>query len=200
MNPTSEKKALPVSAGHQLKRQTDFFATCGACKTGYSCCFGTRPPLTKERQRIIRRYLREHGHSIENPFVIEEYAYPRETAEGFCVFHDPKTRRCLIHDVKPETCVAGPITFDIDANKGKITWFIKKAQICPLAGVVYRDKELLQKHVKAAKREITRLVNELEAKELAAILLKEEPETFNIAKDDIDNNVLDALRLSSQKR
>jgi Fe-S-cluster containining protein len=144
--------------------------------------------------------MREHDLAIEDPFVIEEYAYPRETAEGFCVFHNLKTRKCLIHHVKPETCVAGPITFDIDTNNGKITWFIKKAQICPLAGVVYRDKELLQKHVKAAKREITRLVNGLEAGELAAILLKEEPETFKIAEDNVDTSVLDALRTCPHKR
>lgn len=189
-----------MSAGPQSKRQTDFLATCGACTTGYSCCFGTRPPLTKERRRIIRRYLREHDLGIEHPFVIEEYAYPRETADGFCVFHDPKTRKCLIHHAKPETCVAGPITFDIDTNNGKITWFIKTAQICPLAGVVYQNKELLQNHVTAAKQEITRLVHGLEAGELAAILLKEEPETFKIAEDNLDTNVLDALRTYLHER
>lgn len=137
---------------------------------------------------------------VENPFVREDYAYPRENADGFCIFHDQETRKCLIHDVKPETCVAGPITFDIDTKRGKIVWFVKREEICPLAGVVHRDRELLQKHVNAAKREIKRLLEELEPEALKAILLKEEPETFKIGQDSIDNSVLVGLKTCVQKR
>ena len=37
-------------------------------------------------------------------------------------------------------------------------------KICPLAGRVFEDKTLLKSHVKAAKREIKRLVDELDSR------------------------------------
>jgi hypothetical protein len=85
--------------------------------------------------------------------------------------------------VKPETCVAGPITFDINIDKGRIEWFIKMEKICPLAGLVYRDKKLLSKHLENAKREILQLVDQMPTQELQAVLTKDEPETFKIAED-----------------
>jgi Fe-S-cluster containining protein len=189
-----------MPAKNVTTRQSDFFPTCGNCRTGYGCCFGTRPPVSRGRRRIIRKYLREHGIAIADPFVTEEYVYPRETADGFCVFHDHKTKKCLIHNVKPETCVAGPITFDINRKRGKIVWFIKKEKICSLAGVIHRDRQLLQKHVNAAGREIRRLLRGLEAKALLAILLKEEPETVRIGEEDVDQGVLSALNVCERKR
>ena len=113
----------------------------------------------------------------------EEYVFPNETDEGFCIFHDKATRKCRIHSVKPETCVAGPITFDINEKTGKIEWFIKMDKICGLAGVVYRDEGLLCAHLENAKRELLRLVDELGCEELRAILKKDEPETFKIGED-----------------
>ena len=174
-------------------RQSDFSDTCSRCKTHYRCCLGTRPPLSSKRRKIIEKYLKERTILIENPFVQEAYFYPRENVEGYCIFHNQKTRRCLIHPVKPETCVAGPVTFDLDKRKGKVEWYIKMERICSLAGVVYRDEVLLRKHVKAAEREILRLVKELDAEALNAILAKEEPETFKIGEDDVSKEVLDKL-------
>ena len=182
---------MPVK--NEEKRQSNFFNICSKCKTGYSCCLGTRPPLSRKRRRIITEYLKMHEIPVEDPFVMEEYAYPRENADGHCVFHDRKTRKCLIHPVKPETCVAGPITFDINRKRGKIEWFVKMDKICSLARVVYRDKKLLQEHVAAAREEIMRLVKELGAKELKAILAKEEPETLKICEEDVGKEVLDKL-------
>jgi len=92
----------------------------------------------------------------------------------------------LIHPVKPETCVAGPITFDINAKTGRIEYFVKMESICQLAGIVYRDKELLQEHLESATKEILRLVEELDSKALRAILRKDEPETFKIDEDKTD--------------
>ncbi|MEM4704579.1 MAG: YkgJ family cysteine cluster protein [Candidatus Bathyarchaeia archaeon] len=163
-------------------RQTNFFDVCRTCQS-YSCCFGTLPPITAKRRRIIEDYLRKEGIMVEDAFVEEEYVFPRVKADGYCVFHDARTRKCLIHPVKPETCVAGPVTFDINKNTGKLEWFIKFEKICQLAGVVYRDKILLENHLKAAKKEIQTLVKELSARELKAILCKDEPETFKIGED-----------------
>jgi hypothetical protein len=95
--------------------------------------------------------------------------------------------------VKPETCVAGPITFDINKRTKKIEWHIKMERICPLAGVVYKDKKLLEKHLVSAKREIRKFVRDLDAEALKAILEIAEPETFKITENSIAKNVLDKL-------
>jgi len=89
--------------------------------------------------------------------------------------------------------VAGPITFDVNAEAGKIEWFIKKESLCRLAGTVYEDKTLLKKHLTAAKREVFRLLHQLTAEEVKAILRKEEPETFKVEDDELDEELLHKL-------
>lgn len=81
---------------------------------------------------------------IVDAFAEEDYVFPREGDEGYCVFQGMKTRKCKIHGVKPETCVARPITFDINKKTEEIEWFIKKETICQLATIVFRDTALLQ--------------------------------------------------------
>jgi Fe-S-cluster containining protein len=171
-------------------RQSNFFDVCSECKTSYSCCNDTTPPVTSERRKIIEVYMKENGLTVARPFHRTEYVFPRLTADGYCVFHDKKTKKCVVHPVKPETCVAGPITFDVNVKTAKIEWFIKMDRICPLAGVVYQNKQLLQKHLASAKREVLRLVAQLTAEELKAILKKDEPETFKIREDDFDKELL----------
>jgi Fe-S-cluster containining protein len=149
--------------------------------------------VTDKRRKIIEAYLKANKINIENPFVMAEYVFPRLVANGYCVFHDKKTRKCLIHQVKPETCVAGPITFDIRTETSKIEWFIKMDKICPLAAQVYKDKTLLQKHVKSAKKEISRLIKQLDHEALRAILKREEPETIKIGQDNLQNSVSNKL-------
>lgn len=167
------------------KRQSNFFDVCSKCKTNYDCCHGTRPPITKERRRIIEEYLKREKIPIVDAFVEEEYVFPRENKEGYCVFHNMKTRKCVVHTVKPETCVTGPITFDKNKKTGKIEYYIKKETICPLAAVVYKDRKMLRRHLESAKKEIGRLVNKLDSEALNSILKKDEPETFRIGEDRI---------------
>jgi Fe-S-cluster containining protein len=174
-------------------RQREFFDTCSQCKTSYSCCNDTTPPITDERRKIIETYLKRAKIPIKDAFVQTEYVFPRLDTEGYCVFNDEKTRKCLIHTVKPETCVAGPITFDINVRNRKIEWFIKKNSICQLAGVVYEDKAKLQSHLESAKKEILRLVHELDAQALRAILMRDEPGTSKIGEDEISTEVLGKL-------
>jgi hypothetical protein len=95
--------------------------------------------------------------------------------------------------VKPETCVAGPITFDINRKTKKIEWHVKMEQICQLAGTVYGNKKALEQHLRSAKKEILTLVRELGAASLKAILKKDEPETFKIGEDTIEEEILDKL-------
>ncbi|MCS7114148.1 MAG: YkgJ family cysteine cluster protein [Candidatus Bathyarchaeota archaeon] len=173
------------------ERQRNFFDVCGKCKI--DCCRDARPPITSKREEIIREYLKMQKISIENPFMHEDYTFPRETDDGYCVFYDKNSRKCLVHPVKPETCVAGPVTFDINKETGKIEWYLKMEKICPLAGVIFQNDPLLEKHLEIAKREIFRLMRELSPKALKVILKREEPDTFKIGEDEIDEAVLKML-------
>jgi hypothetical protein len=175
------------------KRQSNFFNVCSKCKTNYSCCHETTPPVTSKRRKIIEAYLKAEEMPIKDPFEETEYVFPKLDADGYCIFHDRKTRKCLIHPVKPETCVVGPITFDINVKTGKIEWFVKMEKACQLAGTVYRDEELRRKHLESAKKEILRLVRELNSEALKAILKKEEPETFKIDEENIGKETLEKL-------
>jgi hypothetical protein len=66
-------------------------------------------------------------------------------------------------------------------------------KICPLAGVLYKNKDVLKKHLELAKREILNLVSELDHEALKAILKIEESETFKIGEDNIGKDILDKL-------
>jgi len=173
------------------KRQEDFFAICNNCKI--CCCQNVKPPITSERRKIIEEYLKEQQIPIQNPFIQTMYTFPREDAEGYCVFYDKQTRKCKIHPVKPETCVAGPITFDINKQTQKIEWYLKMEKICPLAGVLHKNNEILKKHLESAKKEILRLVYGLDSEALKTILKIEEPETFKIDEDPIGSEILAKL-------
>jgi len=173
-------------------RQSDFFVVCGNCPK--SCCNGARPPLTSKRKEIIQNFLKTNRIFVHNPFQSGEYSFPRETEDGSCILLDKTTKRCRIHPVKPETCVAGPITFDINPETEKIEWFLKIDKICHLAGTLYQDKEALGKHMKSAKLEILRLVRDLDARALRAILTIEEPDTFKIGEDNLDSEVVAKLK------
>jgi Fe-S-cluster containining protein len=176
-----------------LKRQEDFFGTCSRCKTNYSCCNDTTPPITNERREIIEAYLRKEKIPIKDAFAETDYVFPRLDEQGYCIFNDKRTRKCMIHAVKPETCVAGPITFDINVRNRKIEWFIKKDSICQLAGLIYEDKTRLVRHLESAKMELLRLVQGLDGEALKAILTKDEPETLKIGEDEIGRAILDKL-------
>jgi Fe-S-cluster containining protein len=175
----------------QSGRESSFFDVCNQC--GGACCRNARPPLTIKRKQIIEAYLKEQKFPFSSPFVQAEYIFPKENAKEYCVFYDKKTGKCLIHSVKPETCVAGPVTFDINIKTRKIEWHLKMEKICSLAGVLYKNKGALKMHVELAKKEILALVSELDSEALKAILKIEEPETFKISEDNIGKDILDKL-------
>ena len=179
----------------ETERQKNFFDICSHCTTNWSCCHETTPPMTANRKQIIETYLKKNGIQIKNAFEKEDYVFPKLDSDGYCIFHDKNTRKCLVHKVKPETCVAGPITFDINAKTGMIEWFVKMEKICPLAGRVYSNKSELKKHVASAKKEVSRLVKELDSQDLSAILRRDEPETFKIDEDKVDEIVLRKVRV-----
>ncbi len=174
------------------ERQSNFFNVCSSCKG--RCCINARPPLTLRRKQIIEAYLQEQKIPIKNPFVQASYIFPKEDKTGgYCVFYDKNTGKCQVHPIKPETCVAGPITFDINVKTKKIEWYLKTEKICLLAGELYKNKDALRKHLESAKKEILKLVRELDSGTLKTILKIEEPETFKIDEDNVENAVLKKL-------
>jgi len=175
----------------ERERQNNFFDICGQCKI--SCCQNARPPITLKRKKIIETHLEKQRIPVEDLFAQTAYIFPNEDAEGYCIFYDKETRRCRIHPVKPETCVAGPVTFDINVKSQRIEWYLKMEDICPLAGVMHKNEEALRKHLETAKKEILNLVSELDSKALKAILKIQEPETFKIGEDIVEERVLDKV-------
>jgi len=170
-------------------RQKNFFSICGTCKS--CCCQNARPPITQKRRKLIEDYLLAQGLRVDNPFETTEYVFPRETGDGFCVFFDEETRKCQVYSVKPETCVAGPITFDINLQTGKIEFYLKFERICPLAGSLKKNQIALEKHLSSAKRELLTLVGELDAEALSAILKIDESETRKIGEALLSKEVLE---------
>jgi len=159
------------------------FDICSQCKI--ICCQDAKPPLTEKRKDIIRKYLEKQNMKVENLFDKNQYSYPAFDELVLCIFFDKKTKKCLVHDVKPETCVAAPVTFDINFETKKIRWFLKKSKICTLAGSLYNDKKAFNRHLEVAKRELTHLICELDPDELRAIVRIDEPETFEIGEDEL---------------
>ena len=193
------RRFLRTEKGRPMKpRQKNFFSTCNTCKS--CCCQNARPPITQKRRKIIEDYLVAQGLRVDKPFETTEYVFPRETREGFCVFFDEETRRCRVNIVKPETCVAGPITFDINLQTGKIEFYLKFERICPLAGKLKKDMVALEKHLNSAKRELLTFVGELDAEALSAILQIDEPETWKIGEALLSKDVLERLRNTHARR
>jgi Fe-S-cluster containining protein len=171
--------------------KTYSFDVCSLCKL--MCCQGANPPLTNSRKKTIETYLDEKEVFFRSFFVQEDYAHPAADAEDFCMLYSRENGKCRVHPVKPETCRAGPITFDIDLKTGKIEWFLKKSEICALAGILYENPVQFKEHFEVAKVEIMRLVCELDSVALRALLRIPEPQTFKIGENELPQNVLNKL-------
>jgi Fe-S-cluster containining protein len=146
---------------------------CGSCQLQGGCCFEARPPLTKKRIEI----LTAGGVSPES---IEFAGYRRLTLkpDGFCVLFE--NGMCSVHSIKPETCVAGPFTFDMQGTILQI--FLKRERICPMVKVLKENKDAYDGLFQAAVEKIAGLVRALPEDELAEILKIEEPETDLVAE------------------
>ena len=164
---------------------------CSQCKL--ICCQDADPPLTLNRKKILTEYVKEQKVPVKPLFAGEEYAHPATDARGICVFYNKESRKCRVHPVKPETCKAGPITFDINLKTRQVEFYLKKGEICAFAQVLYGSKELLGKHLEAAKSEILRLICELDADALKTILKIPEPQTFKIDECELPKEVIKKL-------
>jgi Fe-S-cluster containining protein len=192
MNLASKKSGAPAMP-EENNGKTFRFDVCSQCKI--VCCQDAKPPLTQQRQKIIKEYLKKQQINLEKPFIKEQYSYPVVDEHLFCVFYSKENGKCVVHSVKPETCRAGPVTFDINFETKKIEWFLKKAEICALAKALYENPDLFKGYFEAAKAEITELVCQLDAEDLRAIVKIPEPYTFKIGEDALPQEVVKKLGL-----
>lgn len=166
---------------------------CCMCKE--HCCFDARPPLSVERRKAIEAYFSEKKIKIQYPFTFRSYHFATADDTGLCVFYDKQTKQCVVHPVKPETCRAGPVTFDINCSTRKIEWHLKMTSVCAFARRLVENPERFQEHLKIAKRELMRLVCQLEPEDLQAILKIPEPLTFKVGEDDLPQSVAEKVGL-----
>lgn len=169
------------------------FDVCSNCKS--ICCQDAKPPLTGNRKKILREYMKKHRINVNDPFVVAEYSYPAVDGDVYCKFFNKKTGKCLVHAVKPETCVAGPITFDVNFDTGKVGFFLKKEEICAYAGALFKDKAALKQHFEVARKQILTLIELLSAEELRALMKIDEPQTFKFCEEPLSPQVLKKLDL-----
>ena len=153
---------------------------CGNCHLNGGCCFEARPPLCQERIDI----LLQRG---VDPEAIEFAGYRRLKLrpDGFCILF--KDGGCSIHSFKPETCVAGPFTFDMDGPRLQI--FLKEESLCPMVRILKADRKAYDELFDISVKQIVALVEALPAAELEEVLKIEEPETELVAEIDLPERI-----------
>jgi hypothetical protein len=121
--------------------------------------------------------LMENGVSAD---AIEFVGYKRLRLrqDGFCVlFRDGK---CSIHDIKPETCVAGPFTFDIEGDMLQI--FLKRESICPMVRFLRANRKAYDALFETSVEKIMDLIRSVPEEEMAQILQIDAPQTDLVAE------------------
>ncbi len=172
-------------------RKTCSFEVCCTCKN--ICCQDAKPPLTQKRQKIIKDYLKKQKLHIEKPFSRESYSFPSVDKFGICLFYNKKTGKCRVHPVKPETCRAGPVTFDINLQTGKVEWYLKTPEVCALVEQLRENRVLIREYFEVARRELLELICELDVAALQALMKIEEPQTVKIGEDYLPREVMEKL-------
>ena len=146
---------------------------CDDCHLAGGCCFEARPPLSQKRIDI----LMENGVSAD-AIACVGYKRLRLRQDGFCVlFRDGK---CSIHDIKPETCVAGPFTFDIEDDMLQI--FLKRESICPMVRFLRANRKAYDALFETSVEKIMDLIRSVPEEEMAQILQIDEPQTDLVAE------------------
>jgi uncharacterized protein len=154
--------------------QKTFDILTGICeKCGGRCCYYAHPPLTEERISIL----------LDNGITFDEIqfgSYRRLDVKstGFCIGY--RDGKCRVQGVKPETCVAGPFTFDV--RNGKLEIYLKKERICELVTFLKNDPAVYHEQYELAVHNIQNLVRCLPQDELDAVIKIEEPETDKVSE------------------
>jgi uncharacterized protein len=154
--------------------QTDWMIRAGEiCRScGARCCIGACPPLSDERIRIIL----SNGDFTDR---IERNGYRRIRTKENDECSMLEDGRCVIHGFKPETCAAGPFTFDVGDHAIRI--FLKKENLCPIVPHLKASREIYRVQYERALDNISRLVASLPEDELRIISSIDEPDTELVA-------------------
>jgi uncharacterized protein len=142
-------------------------------RCGAQCCDDAHPPIS---DACYRRLIA--GGVPEEAFERNGYRSIRARDDGACIFRTGG--RCGIHAIKPETCRAGPFTFDVKGDIIEI--FLKSEEICPVVRLYKETSEAYDQQYALAARSISRLVSNLTEEEIAAICRIEEPQTEKVAE------------------
>jgi len=146
-------------------------AICMHC--GGHCCNGAQPPISEDSyRRLVAQGV------PDAVFGQDGYRFVKTRDDGSCMLC--KGGKCSIHAFKPETCIAGPFTFDVSGDTIRI--FLKYESICPMVRLLKESPDAYEKQYTAAVKNISRLVADLCEDELAVICRIEEPETEKIAE------------------
>ena len=146
-------------------------SVCMAC--GGHCCDEAHPPLTRDRYDALIA-----AGVPAACFEHEGYLRLRARPDGTCILMED--HRCTCHAVKPETCRAGPFTFDVKGDIIEI--FLKSEEICPVVRLYRETPDAYDQQYALAAKSISRLVSNLTEEEIAAICRIEEPQTVKVAE------------------
>ncbi len=151
-----------------LLRAEDICFRCGG-----HCCVDAHPPVSASCYERLT-------HAGINPGSFEFTGYTRlKTREnGTCILSD--NGKCVIHAIKPETCRAGPFTFDIKGDIVEI--YIKNESVCPIVKLLKEVPEAYRQQYERAVQNITHLVQHLNDDELIVICRIDEPETEKVSE------------------
>jgi uncharacterized protein len=140
---------------------------------GGHCCHEAHPPISKHcYERLLAEGLPQEY------FVKNGYRHMGSRTDGSCVCW--KEGKCSIHGIKPETCRAGPFTFDVKGDTIEI--FLKFESICPIVRLLKKVPAAYDQQYSLAVKSITHLVAHLDEDELAIICRIDEPETEKVAE------------------
>lgn len=140
---------------------------------GGHCCNEAHPPVS------AHCYDRLRGEGVPaDRFETAGYRRLRTRPDGTCICSFEG--KCTIHAIKPETCRAGPFTFDVKGDAIEI--FLKFESICPVVRLLKEVPEAYEVQYFLAVQSITRLVSHLTDEELVAICSIDEPETEKVAE------------------
>ena len=140
---------------------------------GAGCCYEAHPPISS----ICYERLTRAGISPDN-FEFTGYTRLKTKPNGECILLEDK--KCRVHAYKPETCRAGPFTFDV--HQDMIVMYLKHETICPVVSLLKESPEAYRHQYERAVDGITHLVQNLTDDEISAVCQVDEPETERVAE------------------
>ena len=142
-------------------------------RCGGHCCVNAHPPVS----RSCAERLLVSGISPDQ-FEYTGYKRLKVKENGVCILSEQGV--CRIHSVKPETCRAGPFTFDVKGDIVEI--YIKNESVCPIVKLLREVPEAYRQQYERAVQNITHLVQHLTDDELLVICRIAEPETEKVSE------------------